>query len=295
MDVNRELEGDGKLLGISLGQKKNRQFIAWGTQKDSWRRRRKGRSVQEQQFWVCGLWYTAPTDVAVPAEQPSRARAFPAPGRCLPAVGHQQSLNKARYSHETVGHTCKDGSSKGWGFAQEAHCYKQSVCTIFALRRVCVVLHGLWWSGLHGSRSLNKGSTSRFVLISFTVFRNIGVSQYLHWVFPDFFLSSSHSLSELYVSPPYGNSQLWNKPRATLVPHPHSRWGLWWHWRCGRARGHECQLQAVAGGAGAQQPPHSSSQGRRRAAAAQTSGRLRCGHLRGRRRGLAKVAAVTLQ
>lgn len=41
-------------------------------------------------------------------------------------------------------------------------------------------------------------------------------------------------------------------------------------WRCGRARCHECQPQAVAGGAGAEQPPL--SQGRRRAA--QTSGRL---------------------
>lgn len=180
---------------------------------------------------VLSLWaliHSAPSDLAVPAEQPSRARAFPASGMCLPAVGNQQSLNKARYSHETVGHTCKDGSLKGWGFAQEACCYKQGVCTTFALRRVCVVLHGPWWCGLHVSRSLNEGSTGRFVLISFSVFRNIGVSQYLHWVFPDFFLSSSHSLPELYVSPPYGNSQLWNKPRATLVPHPRSHGGLWW-------------------------------------------------------------------
>lgn len=37
------------------------------------------------------------------------------------------------------GTPCKDGSLNGWRFAQEARCYKQGVCTIFALRRVCVL------------------------------------------------------------------------------------------------------------------------------------------------------------
>lgn len=160
MDVNRKLEEDGKLLGISLGQKKNRQFIACGTQKG--RRRGKGRLCKSSNSESVGF----DTDLAVPAEQPSRARPFPASGMCPPAAGNQQSLNKARYIHETVGHTLQRWLFKGLRICSRSTLLQARSCTIFALRRVCVVLHGMWWCGLHVGRSLTKGSTSRFVLIS---------------------------------------------------------------------------------------------------------------------------------
>lgn len=167
----------------------------------------KGLVKEEREGKICAgtpiLSLCAPTGLAVPTEPPSRARPSPASCMCLPGWKPAVTEQSQVHSQDSGGTPCKDASLKGCRFAQETCCYKQGVCTIFALMHFCVVLCSPWWLGLHIRRSLHKGSTRTFVFISvFTVFRNTGVSPYLHWDFTDFFLCSSYSLSELYVSPP---------------------------------------------------------------------------------------------
>lgn len=253
---------------------------------------------------ILSLWALIPTDLAEPTEQPSRARPFPAPGVCLPGWKPAVTEQSQVHSQDSGAHLAKMAVWTAEDlFAPESRCYKQGVCRVLALRRGCVLLHGLWWRGLHISRSLNKGSTSRFVFISvFTVFRNIALSPYLQWerlpCFLSLFLPQSFRtlcFPPIREFPTVKQTQSCPGAPSTFPLRAVMTLQTWQSLRPWvPAPGCSC-------GAGAE---HSRSRGRRRAAASQTSGRLHCcppmglcgQRLSGSRGGLAEVNTVaTLQ